>query len=356
MPIKNRWLIYGAYGYSGELIARESMRRGLKPVLAGRDAPRVARLAAELGCRHRAFTLDDQNAVFQALEDVSIVLNCAGPFAQTAESMLHACLAAKAHYLDITGEIEVFEMAHGLDDRARRAGLVVCPGVGFDVVATDCIAAVLQDALPLATCLALGFDTRGGPSPGTARTMIRGLRQGGRIRSSGRLAEVALAFRERRIDFGRGPRNAVTIPWGDVSTAWFTTGIPNIEVYVPMPRSSVRAMRLAGMLRGLLVIAPLRRAVERRVTRGVHGPDEATRAGTPVFVWGEARDPAGDVRVARMRTANGYTFTAHAATGVVAELLARPHTPGYATPSLLMGAGYAASLPGSTQVAITTTA
>jgi short subunit dehydrogenase-like uncharacterized protein len=346
-PKGPRTLIYGAYGYSGELIAREAVQLGLQPVLAGRDPERLARLGSELGCPVRGFSLDDQNATFRALEEIAIVLNCAGPFTDTAPAMMQACLASKAHYLDITGEIDVFELAKSLDGNARRSGVVLCPGVGFDVVATDCLAALLQEALPQASYLALGFDTRGAPSPGTARTMLRGLALGGRIRSAGRLLEVALVYRPRRIDFGRGATDAMTIPWGDVSTAYTTTGIPNIEVYVPMSRSALRRLRLAALARPLIRIDAVRSVLERRVASRVPGPGEAARAASPVYVWGEVRDPQGETRVARMRTANGYTFTRHAAVGILRELLARPHAAGYATPSMLVGAGFAASLPGS---------
>ena len=101
--------------------------------------------------------------------------------------MMRACLAAGVHYLDVTGEIEVFESAKALDADARRAGVTLCPGVGFDVVATDCVAAALAEALPDATYLALGFDSRSGVSGGTMRSTIEGLPRGGRIRSSGAL-------------------------------------------------------------------------------------------------------------------------------------------------------------------------
>jgi short subunit dehydrogenase-like uncharacterized protein len=353
LPKAPRALIYGAYGYSGELIAREALRRGLRPILAGRDAARLESLADELHCVARPFALDDQNATFRALEDIAIVLNCAGPFASTAPLMIAACLACKAHYLDITGEIEVFEFAHGLHERAERAGIVLCPGVGFDVVATDCFAAVLQNALPNATYLALGFDTSGAPSPGTARTMVRGAARGGVIRSAGRITRVASVYRQRSIDFGRGEKNAITIPWGDVSTAYYTTGIPNIEVYVPVSPRAARRLRWTGPLRPALSLPFVQRWLDRRIASTVHGPNEALRSSTPVYLWGEVRDPQGRVRVGRMRTANGYTFTRNAATSVLVELRERPHRPGFATPSMLVGAGFARSLPGSTEPEIT---
>jgi short subunit dehydrogenase-like uncharacterized protein len=229
------WMIYGANGYTGELIAREAVSRGLKPMLAGRTAAKVEPLAAGLGLQARVFNLGDAVAR-TSVEGMGLVLHCAGPFSATAAPMMAACLAAHAHYLDITGEISVFEHAQTLDAAARAAGIVICPGVGFDVIPTDCVAAALKAALPDATHLALGFDSRSGFSPGTAKTSVEGLAQGGKVRQDGRIVSVPLAYKTRRIDFGDGEKLAMTIPWGDVSTAYATTGIPNIEVYIPARR------------------------------------------------------------------------------------------------------------------------
>ncbi len=185
---------------------------------------------------------------------MGLVLHCAGPFSATAAPMMAACLSAHAHYLDITGEISVFEHARTLDAAARAAGIVICPGVGFDVIPTDCVAAALKAALPDATHLALGFDSRSGFSPGTAKTSVEGLAQGGKVRQDGRIVSVPLAYKTRRIDFGDGEKLAMTIPWGDVSTAYATTGIPNIEVYIPGSPAMVARARRANRLRWLLGI------------------------------------------------------------------------------------------------------
>src|SRR5688572_3933301 len=138
-----RWMIYGANGYTGELILREAKTRGMTPVLAGRNADKIAKLAAELGLEHRVFSLDSSDAVAPHLEGIGLVLHCAGPFAKTSAPVIEACIRAKAHYLDITGEITVFEYARSRSSEAEAAGIVVCPGVGFDVIPTDCVAAAL---------------------------------------------------------------------------------------------------------------------------------------------------------------------------------------------------------------------
>ncbi|WP_234775726.1 saccharopine dehydrogenase family protein, partial [Paraburkholderia tropica] len=251
-PERMHWMIYGANGYTGELIAREAARRGLKPVLAGRRRKSVEELARTLGLEARAFSLDDVAALTGQIKGYSLVLNCAGPFSATAAPMMEACLRAGAHYLDITGEIAVFEHAQSLNVRARDAGVVLCPGVGFDVIPTDCVAAALKTALPDATHLALGFDSRSGFSPGTARTSVEGLAQGGKVRRDGKIVTVPLAYKVRRIDFGDGEKDAMTIPWGDVSTAWHTTGIPDIEVFIPGSLRMIANARRANYIRPLL--------------------------------------------------------------------------------------------------------
>ena len=153
------WMIYGANGYTGELIAREAKKRGAVPVLAGRSAAKIAELARDLSLPSKVFTIDAPTDVAAALAGVGLVLNCAGPFSKTADVLMQACLAVKVHYLDITGEIDVLEDAHRFDMDAKTAGVVLCPGVGFDVTPTDCIALMLKTALPEAEELALGFES-----------------------------------------------------------------------------------------------------------------------------------------------------------------------------------------------------
>jgi short subunit dehydrogenase-like uncharacterized protein len=346
------WMIYGAYGYTGELIAREAVRRGLKPVLAGRSEDKLAALADELGLEYRCFGLEKAAAVREGLSGTALVLHCAGPFSTTAGPMIEACIATGTHYLDITGEIAVFELAHERHERARQAGVLLCPGVGFDVVPTDCLAVALKEALPDALRLALGFDSRGGMSPGTARTSLEGLAQGGRIRREGRLVPVPLAWRTRRIDFGDGEKLAMTIPWGDVSTAWRSTGIPDIEVYLPASPRLVSRLKRLNWIRPLLGLGPVQSWLKGRIRRTVHGPDSAQRERTPTFVWGEVDNAAGEKVTGRIRVANGYDVTVHAALSIAERVLELQRVSGHLTPAQLMGVKFVESLPGSSPMYI----
>jgi len=347
-----RLLVYGANGYTGELIARAAAAQGMNPVLAGRSAGAVQALARELGCESRVFGLDDPAALAAGLSGCRVVLHCAGPFSATAAPMMAACVAARAHYTDITGEIEVFELGFRNDEAARRAGIVICPGVGFDVVPTDCVALTLKEALPDAASLALGFDSKGGLSRGTASTSVEGLGHGSRVREGGRLVRIPLGSRARRIDFGAGEKLATAIPWGDVSTAYRTTGIPDIEVYVPVSPRALANLRRLGRLGWLLRRKPVQALLKWRIRKGAPGPTAAQRERSPVFVWGEAKNASGRKVTARVRVPNGYTLTTDAALAIARRLLESGAAPGFTTPARLMGAGFVSTLPGAGPVAL----
>ncbi len=350
--IEKPWMIYGAYGYSGALIAREAVRQGLRPVLAGRNEARLKGLAGELDLPVRVFSLDDPAAVAAQLTDVHLVLHCAGPFSATAAPMIEACLHSTTHYLDITGEISVFEHAHAQSRRAEAAGIIICPGVGFDVIPTDCLALALKTALPDATHLALGFDSRSSMSAGTAKTSVEGLKMGGRIRRQGQIVEVPLAYRTRRINFGDGEKNAVTIPWGDVATAYYSTGIPNIEVYVPLSSKAIRGLKLMRLMRPVLATGAVQNFMKKRIERTVQGPTETQRKRSLTYVWGEVRNQRGEIKTGRIVTANGYEVTVHGSLAVVKKLLSEAPEPGSRTPAQIMGSSFVTTLPGSSQMVI----
>jgi short subunit dehydrogenase-like uncharacterized protein len=341
------WLIYGATGYTGQLIAREAARQRMTPIVAGRNPVTIEALGKSLGLAARVLVLDDPVAIAAGLDGVTLVLNCAGPFSHTAEQMMQACLARRIHYLDITGEIEVFERAQALDAQALAAGVVVCPGVGFDVIPTDCVAAMLKAALPDANELALGFDGSQQLSPGTAKTAVEHLAEGGKIRRDGKLVAVPFGYGVRRIDFGRGETDAMAIPWGDVATAYYTTGIPNVTVYARASREQLRYAGLFNAFRFVFGWRWVRDLIARRIEARFSGPDEAERALGATWVWGEATDASGATKTIRLKTLEPYALTVVGALGVVRRVLEHPAPAGTTTPARLMGNRYVLDLPGT---------
>jgi short subunit dehydrogenase-like uncharacterized protein len=333
-------LIYGANGYTGELIAREAVRRGQKPILAGRSAEKLAPVAKELGLETRAFPLDKPQ-----LDGIEVVLHCAGPFVHTSAPMARACIAAGAHYLDITGEIPVFESIMSMTDDAARAGVTLIPGVGFDVVPTDCLGAMLAARLPGATELELAFYSPGAEvSRGTLKTMIESIGDGGAIRKDGKIVRVPPTFDAKEIPFSIAPRMSMTIPWGDVSTAFHTTGIPNIRVYTAASPKSIRRMRRLRPFFPLLGIKPIKRLLQTYANRRT-GPDESRRASGRTYLWGRVSDGKREVTM-RMTTPEGYAFTVISALAAVEQLLASAKRPGAFTPAKFFGAEFVTTLPG----------
>lgn len=333
-----KWMIYGATGYTGKLIVHHAKRLGYRPILAGRNKHKVEALATHMEMPWRAFSLDSHDTIVSQLEDVDLVIHCAGPFEDTAEPMIRACLQAKTHYLDITGEISVFELAYSYRKQADEAGIILCPGVGFDVIPTDCVAARLNAQMPNATHIALGFDSSSRMSRGTALTSVRRLHQGGAVREDGDIKNVPLAYKTRRINFGDGEKMAMTIPWGDVATAYYSTGIPNVEVYVPASPKLVKRMKKLNWVRWAFAFKPLRKRLEKKIEQGPAGPDVKEREKAYTWVWGEARNAAGDVITIRQKVLNGYTLTSRGAIELAVYILRNKLSPGFYTPSRLYGA------------------
>jgi len=325
-------LVYGSYGYTGRLIVAEALDRGLDVVVAGRDRTAVENQAIRQKCDERVFSLDERQLLDLALEEVPVVLNCAGPFEETFRPVVEGCLRTGTHYLDITGEIDVFEAAAETDERARDSEVMVLPGVGFDVVPTDCLAAHLADRVPEADSLALGFRATGGMSPGTAKTTVRNLGEGGAVRRDGRIESVPAVWRTREIDFGDGVKTGMTIPWGDVSTAYHTTGIENVEVYAATHPRTVRLLRVARFLNPLLSAGPVAGLLESLVDSRVDGPDEDERESGRSYVWGEIE--SNDERaVSRLVCPSTYRLTKLTAVEIAARVVSGDWEAGFQTPA-----------------------
>jgi short subunit dehydrogenase-like uncharacterized protein len=342
-------MIYGANGYTGALVARRASARGVAPLLAGRDPAAIAALAGELGAPHRCFALDDAAAIDAGLRGVTVVLNCAGPFSATAAPLVDACLRARAHYLDITGEIAVLEGLSARHAEAAAAGVTVLPGAGFDVVPSDCLAAHVARRLPAATDLVLAFATTSRMSHGTATTAVEQAHAGGMVRRAGRLVRVPAGWRTRLVDFGDGPEKAISIPWGDVASAYHTTGIGNVEVYVAVPLGVRVATRATRFVAPLLATGGVRRFLRAQLGRRPPGPSAEERATGASRLWAEARDAEGRVARARLRAPEPYELTTWTALELAERAARGELPPGYQTPARACGADFVLGFPGVTR-------
>jgi len=344
------FMIYGANGYTGRLIARIAVERGMKPLLAGRNAAALKELGKQLKLSYQVCSLEDTSALNDLVLSVKVVLHCAGPFEDTALPMIKACIKNKTHYLDITGEISVFEMLAQMDESFKAAEIMVLPGVGFDVVPSDCLAAYLKNRLPTATHLTLALASVGGNSPshGTATTMLRNIDKGGAIREKGVIKQVPSAYKTRSFEFWRGSRmlEAVTIPWGDVSTAYYSTRIPNIEVYMVIGKSGMWFLKNANSFRWFFKRKFVKNFLQKAVDARPEGPTDLQRKKASSFLWGEVKDGKGNTVSARLSGPEGYTITALTALASVRQVLKGKYTIGFQTPSSAYGHDFIMQIPG----------
>jgi short subunit dehydrogenase-like uncharacterized protein len=332
----SNFLIYGANGYTGELIAREAARRGLKPILSGRSQAKVEPLAKELNLTYRTFSLEDKKSLEYTLKEVDFVVHCAGPFSLTSEKMVEACLRLGKHYLDITGEIAVFEAMARRNEAAIKSEVMIMPGVGFDVVPSDCLALHLKNQLPSATNLTLAFYGLGGISHGTQATMTMNVGNGGAIRRNGKIERVPAAYKTLEINFGEFIKTAVTIPWGDVATAYYSTGIPNIEVYTVLPESNLKLLKLSRYIGWLLKTKPIQNYLQKQIPAG--GPNAEERAMGKTYLWGKASDEQGNQIEANLICPEGYTTTVLTALKIAEKILDGNFRAGFQTPAKCYGA------------------
>ena len=345
--MSSRILIYGATGYTGKLVAAEAVRRGLDVVFAGRDPEKLKALGERLDRDVRAVPLSDGPRLRALLEDFAAVLHIAGPFSQTARPMVDACLEAGTHYLDVTGEIEVFEAVARRDGEAKKAGLTLLPGVGFDIVPSDCLAAHTAARVEEPTKLRLaiaGMD--GGVSRGTAKTAVESLGEGLWIRRNGVLERRPPGSLERHFDFGAGPTRGVAMPWGDVATAFHSTGIPDIEVYLILSGRMPLLMKASRLVAPLLRRAAVQRFLKARIEALPEGPEERVRNEARALLLAEVEGPGGQSARTLLETPSGYALTPCAAVESARRVAAGAAPIGFQTPSTAFGADFVLDLAG----------
>jgi short subunit dehydrogenase-like uncharacterized protein len=339
------WMVYGAYGYTGRLVAALATERGEMPLIAGRDEKQLRDLSELVQLDYRVLPLDDPAALRRGLAGVDAVAHCAGPFSATWRPMVEACLATGTHYLDITGEIDVLEAVLSRNDEAEANGVSLLTGAGFDVVPSDCLAAMLAQRLPSATHLALAFRAGGGPSPGTAASAVESIRTPQRARVDGSIGLVPPTLRKRRIPFPDGPADVHAISWGDVATAYHSTGIPNVVTYAAIPRA-VSAVTALHPPPGVVLGNPLTRRMLKALASRLPGPSPSTRAGSGCVIWGEVADSTGRTVEGVLTGPNGYDLTADSVVRIAAQLEKGVVAPGAFTPSRALGADCVRQLDG----------
>lgn len=342
-------LFYGVTGYTGELILEEARRKQFKPIIAGRNERKVKELAERFGLSYRVFDLENDAKLNQNLSDIDLVLHCAGPFHFTAKPMIHACLRNYVHYLDLSGRVEGFEYAHRLNEQAMQQQIMLMPGVGFDVVPSDCLVAHLHQQLPDATHLTLAIAMKnGGVSRGTALSTIENLPNGATIRENGKILNVPLGQKQRVFQFGKWYESiCATAPWGDVSTAFYTANISNIEAYLATTEKGAKMMQLTTKLKWLLK-NPIVKSIGKLVIKArPAGLDATERLQSESFFYAEIANAKGERKSATLRVNDAYEHTAQVAVHIVKKIVDGVFKIGFQTPGGCFGGDMILEIEGS---------
>lgn len=357
MSQNKNWMIYGATGYTGQLIAREAVKRGHKPILAGRSEHKLKPLAEELGLEYTAFGISDMFTAVGGLQEagnIELVMHCAGPFIHTSSPMLKACLQIGAHYLDLTGEIPVYENTFLFGEKAKERNIVLISGVGFDIVPSDCLNRYVAEQIPNAISLEVVVDVstslQGGEvgvSAGTFKSFINMIPGGGYVRRGGKLIPLDFGMESKMFDMPNGQRAAMAIPWGDLSTAYRSTGIPNITTYGCIPPQQIAGIRSSAYLaQNLLKIKPLREWLGQQIDTTLIGPSEQARETNKTYLYARATDQAGNYAEAWLETIEAYKFTAIASIMATERVLDGNYS-GAMTPAEAFGSDFVLDIAGT---------
>ena len=348
--MRRRILIYGGTGYTGRLIAEHARNKWRSPVIAGRTAHRVHALATELGVPGRVFAVDEPESLDDALGDVCVVINAASPFGLTSRPLIESCLRTQTHYLDITGELPVFRDAFGYDGAARKRGIMIMPGVGLGIVASDCVAMHVAACVPNAKYLRIALLRPDSFSRGSFRSALGLSNSRVMIRRNGRLTSVPVGRLQRAFDFGEGERESVAVSWADVFTAYYSTGIRNIEAYFEADLASRALYQLGAGVADTLRLAPVQRWLDVATRAWPEGPSPRRRQEEKCVVVAEAEDSWRRRSSARLETRDGYSFTAESATAIAQRVVRGDFLPGFQTPAKMYGADFVLGLKGTRRV------
>jgi short subunit dehydrogenase-like uncharacterized protein len=328
-------MIYGAYGYTGRLIAAEAVQRGHRPLLAGRSPQQLTQMADSLGLNHEIVNLQDVQTLREALGRVRLVVHAAGPFVHTSRPMVLACLDTGTHYLDITGEVPVFESIFKLHQAARERQVALMPGAGYDVVPSDCLSAYVSQKLPQATALEINVLGVNRMSRGTASSIVEMLPAGMLQRVDGQLTSAGFAQQIKKVPFPGGARRVTPVPWGDLVTAFHSTGIPNITNSFALSRTLMNSIRILGPLaQRASALQAVRWLMRQAVKIVVSDPSNAWRHDRFGAIHALVRDPAGNYKQAWLKTPEPYLLTAQTAVrsaeGILSSGLHGALTPSHA--------------------------
>jgi short subunit dehydrogenase-like uncharacterized protein len=325
-------MIYGGTGYTGSLMCDQANQTGLKFVLAGRTQSSVRSAANKLDVSYRVFDLTIPKLLDSSLKGISVLLNCAGPFARTAEPLVEACMRTGVHYLDTSAELSTYLLAEKYDSKAKAAKVMLMPGCGGSVAIFGCLVArALTNLNTLAVVdtvqqVDLALHVSGPMSRGSAITAMANSNAKCMQRLDGQLTTPDTAS-TAPFDFadGRGAVQCFPVTLPDLITVHKSFGISNIRTFANASGTAFPTGDLAAL---------------------PDGPTTEERDANPYHAAVAVTLLDGSVDRSVLRTVNGYTLIAMASVEAARRIVSGDFAPGFQTAATVFGAGFMESVPG----------
>ncbi|MGC2401195.1 MAG: saccharopine dehydrogenase NADP-binding domain-containing protein [Acidobacteriaceae bacterium] len=212
--------VLGAAGHTGRFMVRELLRRGITPIAVTRNsAALTAAFPGERGILCREASIENAERLAHALDGAAAVINCVGPFFETADVVAGAALRLGIHYLDVSAEQpSARDLLDKYDAAAREAGIVIVPSMAFyggfaDLLATAALKDWQQaDAIEVVIGLDSWHPTRGTRLTGAKNTTQR------MVIAEGRLTPVPSPRAQMDWEFGNplGRQTLVETPFSEI--------------------------------------------------------------------------------------------------------------------------------------------
>jgi short subunit dehydrogenase-like uncharacterized protein len=352
MANTKRIMLYGATGFTAGLMIDALKSLPCELILAGRNANTVETLARKHTTTHTAFALDNLETTQRHLRGIDLVINCAGPFAQTALAIVNAALLTRTSYFDITGELSIFMRIHHHHDAAIAKGITLIPGLGFDIAPSDCLAALLARRVKNPSSLTLAIATKNTRvSHGTLKTVVLESKNQVIARREDGIKNYDDLSLSRDIVINGKPRHCMRAPLGDLFCAHLSTGISNIDTFVAIPKNLAKFSRLLPLLSKLGQNNFAHMLIERAIESLPNGPTLEQQQQGSAYIYGEVVGANGMTEKAVMKTKEPYVYTADLMVAGVRSWLDKGLHYGFLTPSQAFGAQFAeATCPGEVHV------
>lgn len=306
----NNWIIYGATGYTANLIIKKAIQMGLPPVLAGRDRSKISSVAKKYGLKYKVFEINDINVIQANIENSNLILNASSNYKLTAQPFINACLASGCHYLDLCGEISVLKKIFEYNELAKYGNITIIPNSGYHSIVTDCFAGYVANLIENPIELNYYLLDASIPSLGTLKSSLDAFLGGGFVLKYNNFENIKMGSIKTRVEHKNKALTLYASPMAELYLSHISTSIPNINVYLKIPLLYSLLLDYFGDYILKLLQSEKRTAILNLIDKFVKGPSEAINKKLKSMIGVNVKNLKGDSLTMWLEAPEAYDFTA----------------------------------------------